>query len=349
MGAKTAAALGAAGTATAGAAKALGDRFSDWSTQAKERSKAAAEERQKRKAEIAAQRAEEQGRRAEEEAARAEEWDESDLDAGHAAAPARPAAMATSPREPRGDELEPPAPLLPASAAEPLTRDQSRMAIGIILGFIVVALGLAMWGLSKVPSLPGLPDLSDTSVASPPPTTDPDATEDGTATDEGTGDGPGDQGPTTTPGQPLTFTDAIDYDPLGDVEERPEQIPNIIDGDPDTFWNSMGYQNTAFSGLKDGMGVILDLGESSSLSEVTLELPLANTGQIYVTDDETYFSERPPLGDDVEPVGEFTGPGTTSVELAEGTAGRYVVVWFTNTVQVGEWHRAQLAGASATS
>lgn len=336
MGAKTAAALGAAGTATAGAAKALGGRFGDWSAQAKERTKAAADEREKRRAEAAAQREETERNRSEARAAAG-----LDEDTG---APRR--TLVPSSEE---DRLEPPAPLLPPSAAEPLTRDQSRMAIGIILGFIVVALGLAMWGLSKVPSLPGLPDLSDTSVASPPPTTDPDATEDGTATDEGTGDGPGDQGPTTTPGQQLTFTDAIDYDPLGDVEERPEQIPNIIDGDPDTFWNSMGYQNTAFSGLKDGMGVILDLGESSSLSEVTLELPLANTGQIYVTDDETYFSERPPLGDDVEPVGEFTGPGTTSVELAEGTAGRYVVVWFTNTVQVGEWHRAQLAGASATS
>ena len=350
MGAKTAAALGAAGTATAGAAKALGDRFSDWSAQAKERSKTAAEERQRRREEAAVQRAADEEARAEQAAGTVAEWDQ-DADvtgSDRAAAVGRPAASTPMGRAAQ-DQLEPPAPLLPSSAAQPLTRDQSRMAIGIILGFIVLALGLAMWGLSKVPSLPGLPDLSETAVASPPATTDPDADEDGTEVDGGTGEAPAGPDAVSTPGQPLTFTDVVDYDPLGDVEERPEQLPNIIDGDATTFWNSMGYQSTTFSGLKEGMGVVLDLGESSSLSEVTLDLPLANTGRIYVTDDDTYFTERPALADDLEPVGEFTGPGATSVELAEGTAGRYVIVWFTNTVSIGEWHRAQLAGASATS
>ena len=336
MGAKTAAALGAAGTATAGAAKALGGRFGDWSAQAKERTKAAADEREKRRAEAAAQREETERNRSEARAAAG-----LDEDTG---APRR--TLVPSSEE---DRLEPPAPLLPPSAAEPLTRDQSRMAIGIILGFIVVALGLAMWGLSKVPSLPGLPDLNETSAVTPPATTDPDA--EGGATDGSgeTDDAPAGPDAAMTPGQPLTFTDVVDYDPLGDVEERPEQLPNILDEDPSTFWNSMGYQSTTFSGLKEGMGVILDLGESSSLSEVTLDLPLANTGQIYVTDDEAYFTERPSIADDLEPAGEFTGPGSISVELAEGTSGRYVIVWFTNSVPVGEWHRAQLAGATATS
>ena len=46
-------------------------------------------------------------------------------------------------------------PLLPASTAQPLTREQSRMAIGIVVGFLVLALIFAIWGLRR--ALPDIP------------------------------------------------------------------------------------------------------------------------------------------------------------------------------------------------
>lgn len=233
-------------------------------------------------------------------------------------------------------------PLLPPSAAEPLTRDQSRMAIGIIVGVLVLAFAFALWGLSQIPSIPGFsgddgPLITPTAPAN-------EAEEDAGSTDEG------DTAPAPdAAGQPLTFANAFDYDPLGDGEERAEDLPKILDGDDSTYWQSQGYQNATFSGLKPGIGVVLDLGEPSTISEVTLELPIAAKGSIYVTDDDAYADTRPAIKTDMERAGAFSGEGSVSVELAAGTEGRYVIVWFTEVSRSGEWYRARLAGASATS
>lgn len=263
---------------------------------------------------------------------------------------ARAGGPGAPPRRPdRADDtgLEPPIPLLPPSAAAPLTRDQSRMAIGIIIGFLVLALGFAMWGISRIPSLPGLPSTDETGIASPPPTTDPDATaeETGSPTETDTGSGPPDA---QTPGQPLSIAGVVDYDPLGDGEERPEELGRITDGDDSTFWGSEGYRNAQFSNLKAGVGVVLDLGEASSISEITLVLPSPASGSLFVTDEERFFTERP-APDELEAVGTFTGEGSVATGVAEGTSGRYVIVWFTEISRSGDWYRARLSGASVTS
>lgn len=264
-------------------------------------------------------------------------------------APERPAASMAAPTEiGRGvdaNRLEPPVPLLPPSSAEPLTRDQSRMAIGILIGALVLALAFAVWGLSSMPGLPGLTSGDGQTLTTP--TADDDDPDGATGTEDG-----GDAPPTDAPpaqSQPLTFTAAKDYDPLGDGAENPDRLPRILDGDTESWWGSEGYRNSAFSNLKQGLGIVLDLGESSSVSAVTLELPGATKGTLYVTDDAGYFSDGKPLADDLAKAGEFDGEGSVSTTLVEGSTGRYVIVWFTEVSKDGDWYRARLAGASATS
>lgn len=219
------------------------------------------------------------------------------------------------------------------------------MAIGIIVGFLVLALGFALWGLSQIPSLPGFSTSGSTSVEDPTPT--PGATsEEGSGGADSDGDGVPDA---AAQGTPLTFVAAVDFDPLGDGAENPEDLPAILDGDESTSWSSEGYRNASFSGLKAGVGVVLDLGQSSTISEVMLTLPLSAGGSIYTTDDQRFFTARPAIGSDMQPAGTFTGEGSVSVPLAAGTQGRYVIVWFTEISRQGDWYRARLAGASATS
>lgn len=248
-------------------------------------------------------------------------------------------------RQPETDRLEPPVPLLPASAAEPLTRDQSRMAIGILIGALVLALAFAVWGLSSMPGLPGLTSGDGQSLARPA------ATDADQGDETGSGD-EGDDASTNAPpvqSQPLTFTAAKDYDPFGDGSENPDRLPRILDGDTGSWWGSEGYRSSAFSNLKPGLGVVLDLGETSSVSAVTLELPGTSKGALYVTDDAGYYSDGKPLADDLAKAGEFNGEGSVSTTLTEGSSGRYVIVWFTEISRDGDWYRARLAGASATS
>ncbi|MGA8045634.1 MAG: discoidin domain-containing protein, partial [Dermatophilaceae bacterium] len=242
-----------------------------------------------------------------------------------------------------GDLLEPPIPLLPPSAAEPLSRDQSRMAIGIIVGFLALALVLAMWGLSRIPSLPTLAGSND---AEPTATATPTAGATDGAT-EGAEDGATDGGDAPAAG-PLAIAAVSDYDPLGDGAERPEELDLIVDDDESTFWASEGYRSSDFSGLKSGLGVILDLGESAAVREVTLDLPSESSGTIHVTDDEGY-ADGNELGD-LAAGGSFSGDGSVTVTLEQPVTGRYVIVWFTEISDGGEqWYRARLAGATVTS
>ena len=59
----------------------------------------------------------------------------------------------TAPRADQGD-LEAPAPLVPA---EPLTKDESKLALGIVVGFVVLALVIGIYGVSRIGSRSGSP------------------------------------------------------------------------------------------------------------------------------------------------------------------------------------------------
>ena len=329
--AKTAAVLGAAGAATAGAAKSISDRFSAWSSGTRDKTRSKVEELKERRQDAVSQRA----AQAREDALEAQAYED-----GRDAYGREAVAGGVD-----DDRLEPPIPLLPPSAADPLTRDQSRLAIGIIVGFLAVALAFAVWGLSKLPdSLPGLSSSDgSTSIA----TSEPEETE-GTAAPSGDGSSPAAPA-APAGGQALDFTAVADYDPLGDGGERPEEVALILDGDESTFWGSEGYRNSTFSNIKEGLGVILDLGAESSISAVDLVLPSESSGELYVTSDESFFANKPVLPEDWEPVGTFSGEGSVTTELADGTRGRYVVVWYTEIARQGDWYRARLAEAGATS
>lgn len=336
--ARTASAIGAA---TSGFAKSLSERLSDTREWARDK----VEELRERREAAAGQRTAGMRSATDEDLASGDAYDET-----HAYALDAPDGGSARPRAASDyDELEPPIPLLPPSAAEPLTKDESRLAIGIIVGFLAVALALGLWGLSRLPSsLPGLTSDPGTTMSTP----DPETGASGEDEDEDDGaEAPGDDsaGPPAAAGQPLTFTQALDYDPLGGGDERPDELPLILDGDESTAWGSEGYRNTAFSNLKAGVGVILDLGSESSISAVNLVLPLDSKGEIYVSSDESLWANRPALPDDLSPAGTFDGEGSVTVDLADGTSGRYVVVWFTEISSDGQWFRARLAEASATS
>jgi len=218
------------------------------------------------------------------------------------------------------------------------------MAIGILVGVLVFALALAVWGLSRVPPLPGLTSSDGETFAT--------AAESAGATDTPEGTEPGTSAPETpagSAGAPLSITAAKDYDPLGDGAENSDRLAQILDGDSETWWGSEGYQTSAFSGLKSGLGVVLDLRESSTISEVTLQLPGSTSGTLYATDDAAYFDSGKALGDDLTEAGSFSGEGSVTTPVADGTSGRYVIVWFTEISRDGDWYRARLAGVSATS
>jgi hypothetical protein len=134
---------------------------------------------------------------------------------------------------------------------------------------------------------------------------------------------------------------ATDLDPQGDPpEENPELAPLVVDGDPATTWRTMTYeQQFGPGGLKSGVGVTLDLGESAEVSAVDVTLVGAPTQlSVYVTD-------RAPTD-----VAGLTAAGSASadgprarVELDSPASGRFVVVWLTGVPEIPGGFRGEVA------
>jgi hypothetical protein len=72
----------------------------------------------------------------------------------------------------------------------------------------------------------------------------------------------------------LAIAKAIDFDPRADggsAQESPKEAKLAIDGDRETAWRTERYRKRAdFGGLKPGVGLVLDLGETREVREVKI-------------------------------------------------------------------------------
>lgn len=135
----------------------------------------------------------------------------------------------------------------------------------------------------------------------------------------------GDDAPRTLP-----VEGAQDFDPDGDGAENPDDVDLAIDGNPDTGWHTTTYFNRPeLGGLKDGVGLIVDLGTVRQVSEARLTLggdPTSLTiyGMRSATRPPDTLSGLVNLG---------TAPdagGTARVKLKKGAETRFLVVWLTS-------------------
>ena len=150
--------------------------------------------------------------------------------------------------------------------------------------------------------------------------------------------------PTTqAPTGPLEVASVDDLDPQGtDGGEYPELTGLVVDGDPSTTWRTSTYrQDFGPGGLKDGVGLVLDLGETRDVAEVALRLVGAPTDlELYVVD------EAPtgvPAEEGLSPVATVSAAAEEEVALDEPASGRYLVVWITSLPQVSDGFRAEVA------
>ncbi|MEP9362990.1 protein kinase family protein [Nocardioides sp. CN2-186] len=147
--------------------------------------------------------------------------------------------------------------------------------------------------------------------------------------------------PSASVAAPIAGITASDFDPQGDPpEEYPELAALAVDGDPDTAWHTQTYdQDFGPGGLKTGVGLVLDLGESHDVAEVDLTLIGSPTDvSVYVTD------TRPTGVRDLTPAASATGVGTRDkLTLDPAVPGRYVTVWLTSLPQVQGGFRGEVA------
>jgi len=126
-----------------------------------------------------------------------------------------------------------------------------------------------------------------------------------------------------------TLTTIRDFDPEGNGEENSDLVSKAIDRDSSTSWRTVQYRGADLAG-KSGVGLLLDLGETSKVNSVSVEFSRAGQGvSVFVSDSQTPSLKLSEL------LGKATFSGTSqTLRNSMPLSGRYVLVWLTRLPQV---------------
>lgn len=117
-----------------------------------------------------------------------------------------------------------------------------------------------------------------------------------------------------------------DFDPLGDGEERRDLIDLAADGDPSTSWISEGYDNRAFAGLKEGLGIVIRIDGEHTLQQLAVESPTEGwAASVFAAD--AVGAEVDDWGDPLDARVDLDGNATFDLR---GVRGRAILLWITD-------------------
>lgn len=130
------------------------------------------------------------------------------------------------------------------------------------------------------------------------------------------------------------------FDPQGDGAEDPGGVGLAVDDDPSTQWTTDTYHgNPRFGGLKDGVGLLLDLGRPKTVAAARLLLSAPGASvQIRAG------AQPPQQASDLPVVATRTdSPSAVTLTLHKPVRARYWLVWFTALPKVGSVYRLGVA------
>ncbi len=135
-----------------------------------------------------------------------------------------------------------------------------------------------------------------------------------------------------------------DFDPDGkDHEENPDQVQNAVDGSANTAWVTQAYKTEDFSGIKPGVGLLLDLTKVTTLHTVQVAFTAAGADvQVRVAD------TAPTSLDQTRPVAGARGQKLARMNPVSGTRARYVLIWITKLPKDGKTFRVGISELALT-
>ncbi|MFG3247875.1 protein kinase family protein [Streptomyces sp. NPDC048187] len=159
-------------------------------------------------------------------------------------------------------------------------------------------------------------------------------------------DGDNDKGPKKPASQPIAIAGAHDFDPFGsDGSEYPENVGKAYDGDPGTYWQTSHYASADFGRLKQGVGLVVDLGKVQQVGKVAVT---------FGGDTSVELLSGGASGSEPQSFEGYTkvadGNGTT-VELKpdKELRTRYLLVWLTKLPLTEGQFRGRVADIKVTS
>lgn len=163
----------------------------------------------------------------------------------------------------------------------------------------------------------------------------------GAGAEDGPGDTPSDAASSAPALRTLEVAGATTLDPPpGDGEENSDRAPRAVDGDDSTVWTTKTY-NDPFgpTGLKFGVGLLLDLGSKQDVSRVAITVQGGATDlELRVADDAGDAPDDYQLVDEASDV-----DGRTVLRAGEPVTARYVLVWLTQIPARDGKYRGEIA------
>jgi hypothetical protein len=139
------------------------------------------------------------------------------------------------------------------------------------------------------------------------------------------------RGEVVPPPAGLDIVGAYSYDPGGTGGEHDDSLAAAIDGNAATFWPTEGYNTPDLGGIKDGVGLVLELQDQAQVGGVHILTDLPGW------EFAVYAGSAPDTLDLTAPLGN-----TAMVAQENGTYGiqptetRYVLIWITNLVEADD-------------
>lgn len=216
---------------------------------------------------------------------------------------------------------------------------QNVAVVAVILGVLAGALLLG-WallrgfgaddGLADSPGQTASETQEETEPGAADPVADTDAPEETAA--DGDAEGEAEQPAAGAPEGTVPVVGITSFDPEGDGDERNDLAPLAVDGDPETQWTSHTYLSSGWGSLKSGTGLVLDLGEGATVSEVEIQLGDGDMGATL------YLADSPGLEGATELGADEQAEGTWTVTPEAPATGQYLILWFDRaaTTDAGE-------------
>jgi hypothetical protein len=127
---------------------------------------------------------------------------------------------------------------------------------------------------------------------------------------------------------PVAIAGVQALDPNGDESENNDLAARAIDGDTSTSWRSERYDNPQFGGIKNGVGLAVDLGDPVNVSAVTLTAS-GSGGAV-----ELRSADSPDYDGSTRIArGRIDGSGRVVLTPGKPVTTRYLVLWFTRVPQ----------------
>ncbi len=204
-----------------------------------------------------------------------------------------------------------PPPLPPAPPRRPSNGGGStlnRVLMTLVVLLVIAAVGVGAWTIGRSLGSPSPPG-----TASAEPTTSASA---------------------SAAAETVKPDRARGFDPLGDGDEKPDLAKLAIDGKPSTLWKTETYTSADLGRLKDGVGLLLDMGKSVQISDVVATLSDAPGANV-----ELKVGDSADLDSLKTVATKKNAAGKTTLTPDETASGQYVLIWFTRVpTDAGTFH-----------